>query len=384
MRVRFSEVKKGYSFEILRRCNSAPHNFAFETVVFPGTYKVSASGYTAGYSNLPTTPQVIYDSLTLTKPTSGVTLNVTTVPVSGVVTLNGKTPQFGQYCDKNSSSRYMRVRFSEVKKGYSFEVLRRCNSAPHNFAFETVVFPGTYRVSASGYTAGYSNLPTTPQVIYENLTLTKPTSGVTLNVTTVPVSGVVTLNGKTPQFGQYCDKNSSSRYMRVRFSEVKKGYSFEILRRCNSTPHNFSFETVVFPGTYKVTASGYTAGYSNLPTTPQIIYDNLTLTKPTSGVTLNVTTVSVAGVVTLNGKVPQFGQYCDKNSSSRYMRVRFSEVKKGYSFEILRRCNSAPHDFSFSTVVYPGVYQIRVSGYTSGYSNLPTTMQTIVDKLEIK
>ncbi|MCO4762984.1 MAG: hypothetical protein KC502_15820, partial [Myxococcales bacterium] len=258
-------------------------------------------------------------------------LNMQTVPVSGIVTLNAKTPQFGQYCDKNSSSRYMRVRFVEVKKGYSFEVLRRCNSTPHNFAFETVVFPGTYKVTASGYTTGYSNLPTTQQVIYDNLTLTKPTSGITLNITTVPVSGVVTLNGKTPQFGQYCDKNSSSRYMRVRFSEVKKGYSFEVLRRCNSTPHNFAFETVVFPGTYKVSASGYTAGYSNLPTTQQVIFDTLTLTKPTSGITLNITTVPVSGIVTLNGKTPQFGQYCDKNSSSRYMRVRFSEVKKGYS-----------------------------------------------------
>ena len=49
-------------------------------------------------------------------------LNIETVPISGVVTLNGQQPQFGAYCNKNSSSKYLRARFVEVKKDYQVEV----------------------------------------------------------------------------------------------------------------------------------------------------------------------------------------------------------------------------------------------------------------------
>ncbi len=384
LRVHFTEVKKGYSFEFTRACSSSPHDFTFEGSVFPGTYRVTVSGYNAAYANLPTTQQVLYDELTLTKVTSGIQLNVTTVPLSGVVTLNGVKPKFGQYCTATSSSKYLRVRFDEVKKGYSFEFTRACNSSPHDFTFEGDVFPGTYRVSVSGYNAAYADLPTTLQTLYDDLTLTKATSGILLNVTTVPVSGVVTLNGAKPTFGQYCTANSSSKYLRVRFTEVKKGYSFEFTRACSSSPHDFTFEGSVFPGTYTVAVAGYNAAYANLPTTQQVLYDELTLTKATSGILLNVTTVAVAGWVTLNGATPKFGQYCTASSSSKYMRVRFSEVKKGYSFEFARSCNDTPHDFSFTGDVFPGTYRVTVSGYNPAYADLPTTQQIIIDQLEVK
>jgi len=384
LRVTFAEMKKGYTITLLKRCSDKPHDFSFEGLVYPGTYKVSASGYTSGYSNLPTTAQVIYDSLAITAPRSGLVLDVKTVPVSGVVTLNGKAPTFGPYCKSTSSTRFLRVTFQELKKGYYIDLLKRCSDKPHDFSFEGQVFPGTYRVSAAGYTSGYSSLPTTRQVIYDSLTITAPKSGLVLDVKTVPVSGMVTLNGKTPTFGPYCKTTSSTRFLRVRFQEMKKGYSIEFRKRCSDKPHDFSFEGQLFPGTYKVYAGGYTAGYSSLPTTGQVIYDALTITAPKSGLVLDVKTVTVAGVVLLNGKPPTFGPYCKTTSSTKFLRVRFYDATKGYSLTFDKRCSDSPHDHTFKTEVFPGTYKVYAGGYTTGYSSLPTTAQVVIDRLAVQ
>lgn len=311
----------------------------------------------------------------------GLKLDIKTVAVSGTVTLNGQAPTFGQYCKGTSTSKYLRVRFQELAKGYSIDITRPCNSPPHDFSFSGELFPGTYRVSASGDTTGYSNLPTTMQVIYDTLAITAPKTGLVLDIKTVPVSGLVTLNGKEPTFGQYCKGTSTSKYLRVRFSELKKGYTIDVTRPCNSTPHDFTFATQVFPGTYRVSASGYTTGYSSLPTTMQVIHETLTITAPKPGLLLDIKTIDVAGTVTLNGQPPTFGQYCKGTSTSKYMRVRFVEVSKGYTIDITRPCNSSPHDFSFSGQVFPGVYRVSASGYTTGYSSLPTTPQVVIGQL---
>jgi len=207
--------------------------------------------------------------------------------------------------------------------------------------------------------------------------------GLVLDIKTLPVSGTVTLNGQTPKFGQYCTSKSSSKYLRVRFKELTRGYTIEVIRPCSSQPHDFSFQTNLFPGTYEVRASGYHSGYSNLPTTTQVIYDKLVVQQPKSGLVLDIKTRTLIGKVTLNGGTPQFGQYCTSKSSSKYLRVRFVEVGRGYTIEVFRPCSSQPHDFSFKAVVFPGVYKVSASGYHSGYSNLPNTLQVIIDKLVV-
>ncbi len=100
-------------------------------------------------------------------------LNVVTVPVSGAVTLNGSKPTLN--CSTKYNDATMQVRFVEVTHGYTFTMVGMCkNSDP--FAFEMVLYPGTYKVSVGGYDPygspkNASNLPMTKQVVIDKLVI---------------------------------------------------------------------------------------------------------------------------------------------------------------------------------------------------------------------
>ncbi len=241
------------------------------------------------------------------KPTPNIVLNVKTLPISGSVTLNGKLPELG--C-KYTSDGVMQVTFKETTWGYTFTRTHYCKTggftagsngtpvdAKKAVAWNMVVYPGTYKVTVSGYDPygstykNASNLPTVKQIIHKALKIQQPTPNIVLNVQTIAIAGTVTLNGKLP--GITC-KYTSDGVMQVTFKETTWGYTFTRTNYCktggfsagsNGTPVDankaFSWALVVYPGTYRVTVSGYDpygSTYKNastLPTVAQIVVPKL-------------------------------------------------------------------------------------------------------------
>ena len=273
-RVYFNEVNYGYSFTFTIYCKDVQSGaFNFKGNVFPGTYKVSVSGGT--YSSTPTTDmptirQYLIDKQSIQANKTNFTLDVKTLDVGGQVTLNGQTPKLNSYCRNLSGYRAARVYFSEVNHGYSFTFTIYCKDVQSGaFTFKGKVFPGTYKISASGGT--YSSTPTTDmptirQYLIDKQIIQANKTNFKLNVQTFEVSGQLTFNGQTPKLNSYCRNLSGYRAARVFFNEISYGYSFTFTIYCKDVQSGtFTFKGKVFPGTYKVSASGGT--YSSTPTT---------------------------------------------------------------------------------------------------------------------
>ena len=137
--------------------------FAFSLSLFPGTYKVTVSGAYYG-SNLPLSPFVVLPALTLTSNLANLSLNVSTVTVSGNVTLNGTAPTISAGCNANYGTGT--VTFTETTYGYTLSYNTVCTDP--TFAFSLSLFPGTYKVTVSGAYYG-SNLPLSPFVAVPRL-----------------------------------------------------------------------------------------------------------------------------------------------------------------------------------------------------------------------
>ncbi|MBI3185675.1 MAG: hypothetical protein HYZ28_26345 [Myxococcales bacterium] len=363
-----SSANPNYDASIPVPCNGATTPFTFSGQVYPSTYQVSVRG---GLSNLPSWTVVVNPSLTVSGPTSGLTLNVVQAPkvsVSGVVTLNGAQPT-----SNCSTSDRATVYFkSAANPNYDASIAVPCNGATTPFTFSGQVYPSTYEVSVRG---GLSNLPSWTVVVNPSLTVSGPTSGLTLNVVQAPkvsVSGVVTLNG-----GQPTSNCSTSDRATVYFkSKSNSNYDATIPVPCSGATTPFTFSGQVYPSTYEVSVRG---GLSNLPSWTVLVNTSLTISGPSSGLTLNVVQapkVSVSGVVTLNG-----GQPTSNCSTSDRATVYFkSAANPNYDASISVPCNGATTPFTFSGQVYPSTFEVSVRG---GLSNLPSWTVVVNTSLTI-
>jgi hypothetical protein len=150
--VRFADAKHGYSFDLEVPCSSS--TFAWSGQIFPGTYTVSVAG--SQYSNLPDAPFTANAGLAVSSDVMGQKLDVKTATVGGTLALNGAPPSSTTACNPSPTATKATVNFVDPTSGYSFAVPVACSSA--SFAWNGVVYPGTYRISVAG-ASGYSNLP---------------------------------------------------------------------------------------------------------------------------------------------------------------------------------------------------------------------------------
>jgi len=347
----------GYRFDLDVPCSSA--TFQWGGVVFPGTYAVSVDG-DPNYSNVPTAPFTANSALAITGTVSGQALAIKTVHAAGTVTLNGAAPT--ATCPSVSTA-YNKavVHLSDAKNGYRFDIPVTC--AQTDWAWTGSVYPGTYAVTVDGGD-GYSNLPLTAFQANPTLAVNNDVSGQALNVQTFTASGTVTLNGAAPGQNANCQSFPTATQATVRLTDKDKGYSFDFPVQCSaSTP---TWTGTVFPGNYRITVAG-DPSYSNLPSSAFVAKDGQAVSGAISNLALDVKTTTVAGTITLNAAAPTSDPACTSNPLQTKAVVRLTNATRGYAFDFEVPCSSST--FAWSGDVFPGTYQVTVSG--SDYSNLP-------------
>jgi len=355
--VHLVDATDGYRFDLDVPCSSS--TFQWGGSVFPGTYAVSVDG-DPNYSNVPTAPFTANSALAITGTVSGQALAIKTVHAAGTVTLNGAAPT--ATCPSVSTA-YNKavVHLSDAKNGYRFDIPVTC--AQTDWAWTGSVYPGTYAVTVDGGD-GYSNLPLTAFQANPTLAVNNDVSGQALNVQTFTASGTVTLNGAAPGQNANCQSFPTATQATVRLTDKDKGYSFDFPVQCSaSTP---TWTGTVFPGNYRITVAG-DPSYSNLPSSAFVAKDGQAVSGAISNLALDVKTTTVAGTITLNAAAPTSDPACTSNPLQTKAVVRLTNATLGYAFDFEVPCSSST--FAWSGDVFPGTYQVTVSG--SDYSNLP-------------
>ncbi len=364
--VTLKETTTSVSFTtILQGCTDTAATFS--TAVYPGTYKVTVSGFS---SDIPRAAYVASSALVVNGAVANLAFDLKTSPVSGAVTLNGANPASNQSDCAVTSAGHPRgsVTLVETTQGYSFAAnLQGCTNTTATFS--AAVYPGTYQVAVSGL---YSDLPELAYVASSALAVNAPVADLALDVKTGPVSGTVTLNGANPASGSSnCAVTATgTNYGRgaVTLTETTQGYSYTAsLQGCTNTTATFS--TVVYPGTYEVTVGG--ALFSDLPTVPYVASRALAVNGAVANLAFDVKASPVSGTVTVNGANPvSDSTNCATPATNNYARgeVVLTDATQGYSFTTyLEGCTDTTA--TFSTVVYPGRYDVGVIGL---FSDLPT------------
>ena len=347
---------RGYHLVLTVPCDGATTPFTFSGAVYPGTYRVLVRGHS---SSLPTTAYLAIPQLVVQGDVGGLALNVQTHRVGGVVTMNGQQPS-------STCSSVVRafVDFREATLGHTLTVPVPCNGATTPFAFDGFVYPGTYQVLVRG---GSSSVPSEAQVVLPQLTIGQDRPGLVLDVRTRRVSGVVTMNGQQPT-----SSCSSVARAHIDLQEMTLGYNLSIPVPCNGATTPFTFDGLVYPGTYRVRVRGTS---SNLPIEPYVVLPQLTVQGDVTNLALDVATHRVSGVVTMNGQRPT--STC---SSVARAHVDLREPTLGYTLSIPVPCNGATTPFVFDGFVYPGTYRVTVRGASS---NLPSEAYVVAPQLTV-
>ncbi|MDB4970025.1 MAG: hypothetical protein JWN44_5714 [Myxococcales bacterium] len=290
-------------------------------------------------------------------------IDVKTVSVAGVVTLNGAAPATLPSCNPNPTASKATVHLVDVARGYSFDLPVPCSTT--SFAWSGVIFPGTYKVTVTG-DSNYSSLPIDSFVANAQLDVKADAQNVALDVKTAQIGGTLTLNGAAPTTDATCTGNPNAAKATVHLYDATNGYHFDLDVPCSST--TFAWGGVVFPGTYALSVDG-DRNYTNVPATAFIANKSLAVTGTVASQAIDVKTVTAAGTLTLNGAVPT--ATCPASSTAAKATVHLSDAKQGYHFDLPIPCSQT--GFAWSGSIYPGTYKVSASDGGNGYSNLPQT-----------
>ncbi len=228
-------------------------------------------------------------------------------------------------------------------------------------------------MSVSG--TSWSNVPQSSYVGISSLSISANTPNVSIDVPTLNVSGTITVNGTAPTLNSECSSYPSETTANVAFVETTHGYSFTFSSLCGDP--NFGFSGTIYPGTYQVSVSG--TSWSNVPQSPYVAIASMGISSNTPNIALNVPTVSVAGSITVNGGTPTLNSQCSSYPSETTANVSFSELTHGYGFTFSSLCSDP--NFRFSGTIYPGTYEVSVSG--TSWSNVPQATYVAIASLGI-
>ena len=255
---RFVETSRGYTFTIGAPCNNQGEPFTFEGDIYPGVYDVYAYGR---WGSLPGQHFKALQNLQITADRSDIVLNVATHQVSGEIQRNGAPPSY-QY---NDNDECVFARFVETSTGYTFTIGAPCNNQGDPFTFDSEVYPGVYDVYASGR---WGALPSEPFPALRAVQIAGPEANLILDVITRTVSGEIQKNSAPPSY-QY---NDSDECVFARFTDEEQDFSFTIGAPCNNQGLPFTFEGLLYPGVYQISAYGR---WGSLPNQPYIITERL-------------------------------------------------------------------------------------------------------------
>jgi hypothetical protein len=221
---------------------------------------------------------------------SSVSLNIATTPVAGEITMNG-APITSSDC--TSVFVVFTGRFSHGPLPV------HCDGA--HWTFSGAVPPDDYQLTLQlGLGAPRFPVPFTIGPPLGQITVGQtPVVGLRENFDQVVVSGTVTLNGAP--FTRPC----ASVFFLLFEALPRQDFSVSVPVSCSGSA--WTFMAPLFPGTYRVSASGFLAEipgsgavYDQYPL--QLVVPSVSLTAPTSELALDVKAVNVSGVITVDGK----------------------------------------------------------------------------------
>jgi hypothetical protein len=338
--------------------------------LFAGSYDVSLYSYASGAplanGTYPVTSMYLVKQDQTAELFNVVSATAAQITVGGTVTLNGHPPQPTASCYTAAGS----VEFEDAAHKRTPFTLP-CTPGANQFSGQLA--PGTYDVWIVDSSDG-SDLLAPPFLAAHALVLSADQGGLALDEKTVPVSGRVTLNGGDPATVGTCATGSTDFEGTVRFSDGQ-GTSFALRIPCSAGA--FSFSGSVYPGTYTVSVDGRN-GASSLPLEPFAVPSPVNAASGAAGVDIDVQTLAVAGKLTLNGVVPSTTTYCNANPDQPKAHVTFASA--GVTFQLPVLCSSS--DFSWSGVVFPGVYRVSVDG-AGGFSSLPKNAYLALPALKL-
>jgi len=343
----------GNNIHTLIDCATSDGSFAVQ--VPAGTYRVQAYRYDSS-SSFPDATFVIDPAFTVSGPQAGLAWDLTTVPVSGQITVDGQAP-LGNGCSGDQ------VRIDLVNSdGADFPAFVPCTSS--NGSFSARVAPGTYRVLAYRYDSG-SSFPDATFVVDGAFSISAAKTGITWSLTTAPVSGQITVDGLAPH-GNGCSGDQ------VRIDLVNDdGADFAAFVPCTSSTGSFSAR--VAPGSYRVLAYRYDSS-SSFPDATFLVDGAFALSGAKTGLAWSLTTAPVGGHIRVDGQAP-LGNGC----SGDQVRVNMLDTEGAY-FSAFISCNSS--DGSYATRVAPGTYRFLAYPYDSS-SSFPDATFNLQDAIAI-
>jgi hypothetical protein len=246
-----------------------------------------------------------------------------------------------------------------------------------------MLYPGTYEVRVKrGYYAR-SNLPTAAYLVNAAYVVSGDLAGQVYDLKTVNVSGKVTLNGADPVPTTSCSTTSNPDDAKVEltFTDAKQGYSFSYSILCRDS--GFNFAGMLYPGTYEVRVKRGYYVRSNVPTAAYLVNAALVVSGDRSGEVYDIKSLIVSGRVLLNGMAPTAATSCSgtSNPDDSKADVSFLDPVQGYSFSFSSLCKDA--GFTFSGMMYPGTYEVRVKRGYYARSNLPLASYLVTRRLRI-
>jgi hypothetical protein len=348
--------------------------FTFSAQLPADTYTVTVADDGATYSNLPTGTFVVNPALAVTGPQSNLGLDLRTVPVSGVIQLNGQTPQVGPSCSGNPTATMANAWFYS-DTGSVARAPIPCSAT--TFSFSTRLPTGTWRAVVSDDGSTYSNLPTGSFVVNPNLAISASTTGVTLNLVACDVSGSIQVNGQTPLPGPSCSGSPTATMANVLFVG-DTGSTARVAIPCSAS--NFTWATKLQAGTWKVSVSDDGATYSNLPPGAFVVRPALQVSGPTTNLSLALSVVNLSGAVRLDNQTPSVGASCSGSPTATMANVYFSS-DSGSLARVRIPCSAT--NFDFSTQLPPDTWHVLIADDGATYSNLPTGTFEVKPPLQV-
>jgi hypothetical protein len=367
----FAEANSGNI--VIRTLSCSSVALAFSTLLPAGSWRVRINtddfADEAGLNLLP----FLYEArnpVVVQGPTSDVVIDEVGVPVSGKITVGGAAPTRNQFCDQpgNADKELAQIHFFERSTSSLVSASIPCRSV--DASFSTTLSTGIWEITVerrSDAASAGSNLLPFDYKPAELLVVDGPRANLVIDEQGYPVSGKVTVGGATPTRNDFCDRpgNADVVVARVELAEVNRNLYAHVPIACSSRETRFA--TVLAKGTWRVSVSPESetrlAGLNLLPFA-YVAAEPLVVNGPLGDVVVDEPTTGgfpVSGKITVRGAAPTRGAFCDRpeNADVTAAEIEFTEPARFYTRTVTLPCRN--RDLSFSTVLPPGTWRVRVS-----------------------
>ncbi|TXD36965.1 hypothetical protein FRC98_09495 [Lujinxingia vulgaris] len=291
------------------------------------------------------------------------TLDLITHTVSGEVRLDGEVPEFPHDEDDDCVT----LEFVDEAHNVTISIYATCNNRGEPFTFEGQVYPGTYTVTVR---AGFDAIPYSYRVS-DALSIDADTEDLLFDVISHPIAGELRHNGQVPHDSPGGGPNCGA----MIFVDQQLHQRYTLPFTCNPEGQPFTFEGRLPEGRFDVYVTSYQS--ETLPLSVEgLVERDLQVNAPRTDLLFDIATHLVRGELLRNGEPPTF----DDTVFTRCVNVHFVEPTLGYEFTQEFRCDAFNEGFDIEMLLYPGTYDVYVSGVGDV---MPQLRGRIIEGLEV-